>query len=66
MIYPSIDKILVKVGSKYLLVNIVSKRVKEMEKTNHYQLKPNEYKSKKNIGKALEEVAQDLITVEEN
>ena len=25
-----------------------------------------EYKSKKNIGKALEEVAQDLITVEEN
>ena len=47
MIYPSIDKLLVKVGSKYLLVNIVSKRVKEMEKTNHYQLKPNEYKSKK-------------------
>ena len=66
MIYPSIDKLLVKVGSKYLLVNIVSKRVKEMEKTNHYQQKPNEYKSKKNIGKALEEVAQDLITVEEN
>ena len=66
MIYPSIDKLLVKVGSKYLLVNIVSKRVKEMEKTNHYQLKHNEYKSKKNIGKALEEVAQDLITVEEN
>ena len=32
MIYPSIDKLLVKVGSKYLLVNIVSKRVKEMEK----------------------------------
>ncbi len=66
MIYPSIDKLLVKVGSKYLLVNIVSKRVKEMEATNHYQLKPNEYKSKKNIGKALEEVAQDLITVEGN
>ena len=66
MIYPSIDKLLVKVGSKYLLVNIVSKRVKEMANTNHYQLTPNEYKSKKNIGKALEEVAQDLITVEEN
>ena len=27
MRYPSIDKLLVKVGSKYLLVNIVSKRV---------------------------------------
>lgn len=66
MIYPSIDKLLVKVGSKYLLVNIISKRVKEMKDTNHYQLKANEYKSTKNIGKALEEVAQDLITVKEN
>lgn len=66
MIYPSIDKLLTKVGSKYLLVNIVSKRVKEMEETNHYQLKMNEYKSSKNIGKALEEVGQDLITVKEN
>ncbi len=66
MIYPSIDKLLVKVGSKYLLVNIVSKRVKEMEETGHYQLKENEYKSSKNIGRALEEVAQDLITVKEN
>ncbi len=66
MIYPSIDKLLVKVGSKYLLVNLVSKRVKEMEKTYHYQLKENEYKSKKNIGRALEEVAQGLITIDEN
>lgn len=66
MIYPSIDKLLVKVGSKYLLVNIVSKRVKEMEETEHYQLKENEYKSSKNIGRALEEVAQDLITIKEN
>lgn len=66
MIYPSIDKLLVKVGSKYLLVNIVSKRVKEMEETGHYQLKENEYKSSKNIGRALEEVAQDLITIKEN
>lgn len=61
MIYPSIDKLLNKVGSKYLLVNIVSKRVKEMEETNHYQLKENEYISKKNIGKSLEEISKDLI-----
>lgn len=26
MIYPSIDKLLTKVGSKYLLVNLVAKR----------------------------------------
>ncbi len=61
MIYPSIDKLLNKVGSKYLLVNIVSKRVKQMEETNYYQLKNNEYVSKKNIGRALEEISKDMI-----
>ena len=61
MIYPSIDKLLNKIGSKYLLVNVVAKRVKQMEETSHYQLKENEYVSKKNIGKALEEISKDLI-----
>ena len=37
-----------------------------MQETGHYQLKENEYKSSKNIGRALEEVAQDLITIKEN
>ena len=63
MIYPSIDKLLNKIGSKYLLVNLVSKRVKEMETKENYQMKENEYQSKKNIGKALEEVSKDLITL---
>ena len=61
MIYPSIDKLLSQVGSKYLLVNIVSKRAHEIEETNHLQLKENEYVSKKPIGRALEEVAKDKI-----
>lgn len=61
MIYPSIDKLLNEVGSKYLLVNIISKRVKEMHETNNYQMKENEYISKKEIGKALEEIANNLI-----
>ncbi len=64
MIYPSIDKLLNVVGSKFLLVNIVSKRVKEMEEKEYYQL--SEYKSKKNIGKALEEVSKGLIHIKEN
>ena len=64
MIYPSIDKLLNAVGSKFLLVNIVSKRVKEMEEKEYYQL--SEYKSKKNIGKALEEVSKGLIHIKEN
>ena len=66
MIYPSIDKLVTVMGSKYLLVNVVSKRVKQMEETNHYQLKENEYKSSKNIGKALEEVSKGLIHLKEN
>ena len=63
MIYPSIDKLLNQVGSKFLLVNIVSKRVKEMEEDGYYQL--NEYKSTKNIGKALEEISSGLIHIKE-
>ena len=62
MIYPSIDNILTIVGSKYLLVNIVAKRAKDMSETNHYQMKESEYVSKKNIGRALEEIAKQLIT----
>ena len=65
MIYPSIDKLLTKVGSKYLLVNIVSKRAKEMEEKKYYQMKESEYVSKKSIGRALEEIAKDLIHVVE-
>ena len=63
MIYPSIDKLLKVVGSKFLLVNIVSKRVKEMEQTEYYQL--SQYKSHKNIGKALEEVSKGLVHIKE-
>ena len=63
MIYPSIDKLLNKVGSKYLLVNLVSERVKEMEENRNYQLPESEYVSKKNIGRALEEVSKDLINI---
>ena len=63
MIYPSIDKLLVKVGSKYLLVNLISKRVMDIEATGQYQLAESEYKSTKNIGRALEEVSKDLIHI---
>lgn len=65
MLYPSIDKLLQQVGSKYLLVNVVAKRAKEMWETGHYQMQANEYKSKKNIGKSLEEIASNMITIYE-
>jgi len=65
MIYPSIDKLLTKIGSKYLLVNLVSKRAKEMQETEYYQMKESEYVSSKEIGKALEEISKDLINIKE-
>lgn len=63
MIYPSIDKILNVVDSKYALVYIASKRSKQMIKTGYYQKPENEYKSSKPIGRALEEVYENLIKV---
>ena len=63
MIYPSIDKLLNQVGSKYLLVNIVSKRVKEMKQKKYYQMNDRDYKSSKEIGKALEEISNGLIHI---
>ena len=64
MIYPSIDKILNIVDSKYALVYIVANRSKEMIKTNYYQMPEKDYKSSKSIGRALEEVYANLIHVE--
>ena len=63
--YPSIDKVLNIVPSKYQLVYIVAKRSHQMKETNHYQLPKNEYKNSKNIGRALEEVAENLIHIKE-
>ena len=63
MIYPSIDKILNLIDSKYELVHLAAQRSKEMTKTDFYQIKENKYISKKNIGRALEEVEAGLITV---
>lgn len=63
MIYPSIDKILNVVDSKYALVYVVADRSKEMIRTNYYQLPEKEYKSSKTIGRALEEVYENLIHV---
>lgn len=66
MIYPSIDKILNTVGSKYVLVHVASQRSKQMKNTQHFQMKEKEYVSKREIGRALEEVEKGLITIEHN
>ncbi len=66
MLYPSIDKLLNIVDSKYMLVHVASRRSKQMLETSHYQMKINNYKSKKELGRALEEVENNLITVVKN
>ena len=63
MIYPSIDKLLNVVSSKYELVHIAARRSKEITMTNHLQMPANKYVSKKNIGRALEEIAEGYIKV---
>lgn len=66
MIYPSVDKLLNIVDSKYKLVHIAADRAKVMKEHKHFQTKENEYLSKKEIGRALEEVEKGLITMKEN
>ena len=63
MIYPSIDKFLNLIDSKYELVHLVAQRSREIKHSGNLQMPKDNYKSYKNIGKALEEVAQGLITI---
>lgn len=66
MLYPSIDKLLNIVDSKYKLVHVASIRSKEMLENNHYQMKVADYKNKKPLGRALEEVEAGLIKIVED
>ncbi|MBR2712588.1 MAG: DNA-directed RNA polymerase subunit omega [Bacilli bacterium] len=61
----SIDKILNIVPSKYQIVYIASQRANQMDETKHYQMKENEYKSRKNLDRALEEIQNNLIHIKE-
>ncbi len=63
MLYPSIDKLLNIVDSKYMLVHVASIRSKQMQETNHYQMRMSSYVSKKDLGRALEELENGLIKV---
>lgn len=62
MLYPSIDGLLKKVDSKYLLVTLASKRARQMLDTKEYYL--DHYVSHKNVGKSLEEINAGVLTVE--
>lgn len=66
MIYPSIDKLLNIVSSKYELIHVISMRSKQMHTHKNYQLNERDYKSVKNIGRAMEELENGLIKVTNN
>mgnify|MGYP001229756203 CR=1 FL=1 len=62
MLYPSIDKLVEKAGSKYLLVVAASKRARALREGAKTQLASP--KSHKHVGVALEEIYEGLITYE--
>ena len=60
MLYPSIDELMKKVDSKYILVSVAAKRARKLQKNHDCQIpKPVSYK---NVGIALEEVYHDVLT----
>ncbi|MGO2695668.1 MAG: DNA-directed RNA polymerase subunit omega [Bavariicoccus seileri] len=61
MLYPSIDKLLTKIDSKYSLVAIASKRAHDLQEHSMPML--DDYRSVKPVGKALEEVASGLLEI---
>ena len=63
MIYPSIDKLLNIVDSKYTLVHVASQRARQMHEDGFYQMREKDYKCKRNIVRALEEIAEGLIHI---
>lgn len=66
MIFPSIDKLLNVVNSKYELVHVIAKRSKQMHEYKNYQISEKDYISSKNIGRAMEELEKGLIKVTNN
>ncbi|EXJ24232.1 DNA-directed RNA polymerase omega subunit [Alkalibacterium sp. AK22] len=61
LLYPSQDDLLNKIDSKYSLVILAAKRAKQLH-DNESATMLEDYQSKKNVGKALEEIKSgDLV-----
>ncbi|MFD1426639.1 DNA-directed RNA polymerase subunit omega [Kroppenstedtia sanguinis] len=58
MLYPSIDKLMSKADSKYTLVILAAKRARQLLEGASPKLEP---RSHKNVGVALEEIAEDYL-----
>lgn len=62
MLYPSQDRLLEKIDSKYSLVILASKRAHELHDGATPML--SEYKSHTNVGRALEEIESGDIVID--
>ena len=63
MIYPSIDKLVESVESKYILVSVASKRARQLRE-NEKDVRVERPISKKYVGIALEEILGDKLQYE--
>ncbi len=63
MIYPSIDKLVNKVESKYTLVSLASKRARQLRE-NEKDIRVDKPISKKYVGIALEEIVDAKLLFE--
>jgi len=63
VIYPSIDKLLSIVDSKYTLVTVAAARSRQIAETGYVQINEKTSSSKTTLSKALEEIAENLIHI---
>ncbi len=60
--YPSIDKLLDQIGSRYSLAVLSAKRAHELDDGDEEML--TSYQSPRSVGQALEEIAADKIEID--
>ena len=63
ILYPSVDKLLEHVNSRYSLEMLAANRAHELDAGAFPFWHEDEYKSDKNVGKALEEVEAGKLTI---
>ncbi len=63
ILYPSVDALLERVDSRYSLILLASKRAHELDAGAAPLLEEDQYKSVKNVGRALEEVEAGKLRI---
>ncbi len=66
MLHPSIDNLLERIDSKYSLVILASKRAHELDAGAKPMIEEKKFSSLKNVGRALEEIANGDVVIDPN